>query len=256
MKNFKKIMFGTVLSLTFLACSDQEQLSEVNLVDNSENITKIINSIDTSVKESISNTKLNSQQLGNIFIEESRSKGIRIISLDQNNNYLKSNDSNFTFSNDYIQFSEDLQLNEYSSKEQYKNKLLDLRINVINSEVSILEKQLLIDNIDFMIAFVDWMETLDNENNKSNLKSDCDGWWSCWGQCAAGIIGGAITGAIGGCGVGGAVGAAAGAAIAAIPSAGIAAPVGAGVGAVVGCGAGAVAGVIGGGLTGAAASCD
>ena len=55
----------------------------------------------------------------------------------------------------------------------------------------------------------------------------CGGWWSCWGKCAAGIIGGAGTGALVGCGV-----------------------------ATIGCGAGAIIGGIFGALVGAAASCD
>ncbi|HEK22317.1 MULTISPECIES: hypothetical protein [unclassified Mucilaginibacter] len=56
------------------------------------------------------------------------------------------------------------------------------------------------------------------------------GWWSSWGKCAAGIVGGA--------GIGGLGGAAAGSAVP-----------------VLGTGAGAVVGVIAGGLSGAAAAC-
>lgn len=67
--------------------------------------------------------------------------------------------------------------------------------------------------------------------NQTNTVAKCSGWWSCWGKCAAGIAGGAITGALGG------------AAIAGVPTVGI--------GAV----PGAIIGGIGGGLTGAAAAC-
>jgi len=55
-------------------------------------------------------------------------------------------------------------------------------------------------------------------------------WWSSWGKCAAGTLGGAITSGLAGAGVGSAV-------------------------PVIGTTIGGVAGVIGGALVGAAASC-
>jgi len=155
-------------------------------------------------------------------------------------------------------FSNEIQnANNFLTKEEYKDNLNNLNSSVLNSSISIEEKQILVDNIGFMVAFVDWIDSLESSHsNKSSLfaKSDCDGWWSCWGSCAAGTIGGAITGAIAGCGVGGSVGAAAGAAIGSYV-AGIGAVPGGGIGAVAGCTAGGLAGAIGGGLTGAAAAC-
>lgn len=55
-------------------------------------------------------------------------------------------------------------------------------------------------------------------------------WWTSWGKCAAGTVGGILTGGLGGAGIGSAV-------------------------PVIGTGVGAVVGAIGGGLTGAAAAC-
>lgn len=259
MKNILKFTFVLFLSLSFFSCSEDTDAEQIDLVDNSENINKIINSFDVVVNKSIQNPSLSSEKLGELFIEESRNRGIRIVEVNTNS-FAKTSEEASTFSSEYLDFSSQIQnASGFLTKEEYKNSLTQLNSDVLNSTISIEEKQILVDNIGFMTAFVDWMDTLESQTaSKSSFlaKSDCDGWWSCWGKCVAGTIGGAITGAVAGCGVGAGVGAAAGAAIAAIPSAGIAAPVGAGVGAVVGCVGGGVVGAIGGGLTGAATFCD
>lgn len=259
MKYLLKTVFVIFLSLMFFACSEDTQNDQVNLVDNSENISKLIGSFDLIVKKSIENPKLNDEELGKLFIEESEKSGLTIVEINTNNAFAKSSTENSTFSDTYLAFSNEIQnANNFLTKEEYKDNLNNLNNSVLNSSISIEEKQILVDNIGFMVAFVDWMDTLETQTaNKSSFlaKSDCDGWWSCWGKCAAGTIGGAITGAIAGCGVGGSVGAAAGAAIGSLAG-GVGAIPGAGVGAVVGCAAGGVAGAIGGGLTGAAAACD
>lgn len=181
-----------------------------------------------------------------------------IVEINTSDDAVKSSNENLTFSDEYLVFSNEIQnANNFLTKEEYKDNLNNLNSSVLNSSISIEEKQILVDNIGFMVAFVDWIDSLESSHsNKSSLfaKSDCDGWWSCWGSCAAGTIGGAITGAIAGCGVGGSVGAAAGAAIGSYV-AGIGAVPGGGIGAVAGCTAGGLAGAIGGGLTGAAAAC-
>jgi len=258
MKYISKIAFAIIL--TIFACSKEQQDDQVSLIDNSENINKLINSFDIVLKEYISNPNLSEDSLGNLFIEESRKNGLRIIEIEQNSDLDKSNDNNTVLSNEYVRYSNTIKkANTFATKEEYKNSLHNLYNDVIGSNISIEEKQSLVDNIGFMLAFVDWMGTLENSVSKANLVSkaenECDGWWSCWGKCVAGTLGGVLTGALGGCGVGAGVGAAAGAAIAAVPSLGIATAAGAGVGAVVGCAAGGIVGAIGGGLTGAAASC-
>lgn len=266
MKNFSKITFVLFFCIAFFACSEDEQFGQTDLldnsalIDNSENIEKLINSFDFVVKESIANPSLSNEKLGELFIEESKRNGLSIINLNTKSRLAKSNSENFEFTEQYLAFSKEIQSSSNSStKDEFKSNLINLRSRVFDSYISIEEKQLLIDNISFMTAFVDWMSDLEKNNSfKSDfaLKIGCDGWWSCWGKCVAGTIGGAITGSIVGCGVGGGIGAGVGAAIAAIPSLGIAAPVGAGVGAVVGCAAGSAAGAIGGGLTGAATFCE
>ncbi|MDW3648671.1 MAG: hypothetical protein R8P61_16510 [Bacteroidia bacterium] len=73
------------------------------------------------------------------------------------------------------------------------------------------------------------------------------GWWESWGECASGIIGGALEGIVGGCtSVGG---------TAAIVGA-IGGPFTAAKGAVVGCIGGGVVGAVYGGLNGATGNCD
>lgn len=70
----------------------------------------------------------------------------------------------------------------------------------------------------------------DGKDGKGGKKEQCDGWWACWGKCAAGIVGGAIGGTIGGAAAGSTV-----------PW--------------IGTIAGGVGGAISGGLSGAVAGC-
>tara|TARA_B110000259_G_C13958647_1_gene379742 strand:+ start:237 stop:953 length:717 start_codon:yes stop_codon:yes gene_type:complete len=238
MKYISKIAFAIILSLTFFACSeDDNKLEETQLVDNSETIAKLINSFDLVVKQSVANPKLSDEKLDELFIEESKRSGLNILETNVENISAKSNSNDLTFSNEYQTFSNEIEnADNFSTKEEFKNNLTDLNTRVLNSDILIAEKQLLIDNIGFMIAFVDWMGTLENNQSaKSSLEFKCDGWWSCWGKCTSAVIGGGLTGGLGGCGIG----AAAGLGILSIP----------------GCGVGAIIGGIGGALTGAAAVC-
>jgi hypothetical protein len=89
-----------------------------------------------------------------------------------------------------------------------------------------------------MINVIDILEQ-HNATFGGASQAKCSGWWSCWGQCVAGTIGGAVTGAA----TLGIAGAAVGTVT--VPVVGTIA-----LGAV-----GTIAGGIGGALTGAAASC-
>ncbi len=230
-----------VLAMGFNSCSveDDNKLEETQLVDNSETIAKLINSFDLVVKESVANPNLSDEELDELFIEESIKNGLNILETNLENTSVKSNSEGLTFSNEYLNFSNEIEnAGSFSTKEEFKNNLTDLNTSVLKSDILIAEKQLLIDNIGFMIAFVDWMETLENnQSSKSSfvLRSDCDGWWTCWGKCTSGVIGGGLTGGLAGCGIG----AAAGLVVLSIP----------------GCGVGAIIVGIGGALTGAAAVC-
>jgi hypothetical protein len=132
------------------------------------------------------------------------------------------------------------------TKDDYLSNLANLRTEIYSYDLTAGEKQILLTRVVIMERLVKYMDdkvatsfSTKNVNNKANAKTDptktapeCTGWWSCWGKCVAGTVGGAITGGLGGC------------AISAVPTAGF------------GCPVGAVVGAIGGGLTGAAASCD
>jgi len=73
-----------------------------------------------------------------------------------------------------------------------------------------------------MVAFVDWMETLEgkyfgqNDNPTIAMFSKRKSWWDRWGKCAAGAIGGGLTGGVAGCGVGGGIGVAVGGGVGAV----------------------------------------
>jgi hypothetical protein len=226
-------------------------LSKVNIVDNSENIEKIIDALYLTTRTYLNGTDLSENELGNIFLDECESQRVEIVDINTDPNDL-------IFSQQYIMYSDQISNTDtYLTKEDYVLNLIDIEDSVIKSNISLEEKQLLVDNARFMIAFVNMLEILENENiSRFQNRGDCGSWWRCWGKCVASTLGGAITGGVAGCGVGAGVGAAAGAAIAAIPSAGIATPVGAGIGAVVGCVAVGVIGSVGGGLSGAALGCD
>lgn len=258
----KKLTLAVMVFTVLLSCSENENLPEeiINksmetrskVVDNSENISKIIETLDKTLEYTLKNQHLNDKLIGDYFIEEARKAGIQIIKISNNEK-----DSNF--STEFREFSQQIiESRSYNTKDEFKNSLVSLRDQVMLSKIISSEKQIMIDNIDFMIAFGDWMETANDKYpniRMINRASDCDGWWECWGACAAAIIGGALTGALTGCAAIGSVGAFAGAAIGSIvPALGNA--VGAGVGAVAGCGAGGAVGAIAGGLTAASVACD
>src|SRR5690606_18936137 len=129
-----------------------------------------------------------------------------------------------------------------ANESQYLNKLSLLKREVQVSDISPIEKSALLTQITLNERFVRYLQQKDAAYKVSGEDDDeeCSGWWSCWGKCAAGILGGAGTGAL----TFGFTGAAAGT---------VTAPV---VGTISLGVVGAVAGGVAGGLAGAAASCD
>ncbi|ESU18933.1 hypothetical protein FCR2A7T_23390 [Flavobacterium cauense R2A-7] len=106
---------------------------------------------------------------------------------------------------------------------------------IINSDLSLEEKQVLVEEIEFQRQLVNAISALDTKYNGTVAK----GWWKGWGKCVSSILGGAVTGAT----TLGLAGAAVGT---------VALPV---VGTVSAGAVGAIGGGIGGALTGAAAGC-
>ncbi|EIM78709.1 hypothetical protein A3SI_01466 [Nitritalea halalkaliphila LW7] len=108
MKNIFKFTLALFLSLNFFSCSEDNDFEQIDLVDNSENINKIINSFDVVVNKSIQNPSLSSEKLGELFIEESRNRGIRIVEINTNS-FAKTSEETLTFSNEYLAFSSQIQ---------------------------------------------------------------------------------------------------------------------------------------------------
>jgi len=236
MKKIIKITLVLVLNLILLGCSkDDSQVNNLQLIDNSSKITKLINGFDETIKSIDYSSITNNDKIGAILIENFKKQGLSI--------ELYSNKSNTELSTIYKDFESKLNTAlSYTTKEKYLNHLNVLLEDVKNSDLIILEKQLLVDKILLTKDFVNWMEILDNsKSNKINLSNKTEsGWWSSWGKCAASILGGAITGGVSLGIAGAAVG------TVTVPIIGTVA-----LGVV-----GAIGGVIGGGLTGAAAGCS
>ncbi len=249
MKKIQKNIVVAILSLIIFSCTNEEEQIDNQLVDNTENISKIINSFDRVLKFSIIKENKNKEELSKLFIEESRNQGVPIISY----KYQKSQNSIINFSEEYLQFSNRINEIDADSKEKYQLKLSQTLEKVKESNLVLSEKQILVDNIMFLKAFSNWMETIDSLSLEQGVflakgVSKCeDGWWACWGKKVANVIGEGLSGAIKGCGIIGGVGATIGAGVGSLAG-GIGALPGAAVGAVTGCSAGGVIGFIAGAL--------
>ncbi len=235
----RKIFKITIMSmlLFFVNCQKEEMFE-----NKSNDIDKLITSFDNTLQKFNSNNQLSEGELNVIFIEECKEQGLEI---------LNKNEKRMNYSKEFVLLSDQIKdTYKFDSEKDYKNYLLSIKKELNRTKLLDDEKLLISNRIETMIAFVNWMQTLEkNKEIKSNLKerrgkkgknkgtkSKKKSWWKRWGKCVAGTLGGAITGGLGGCGIGSAAGL--------------------GFGSVPGCGVGAVVGGIGGGLTGAAASCD
>ena len=233
-----KLKITTVLvGLILFSCTKEDVETNEQLIDNSHSISKMIESLDYTLQKSVSNPSLNDNELQEIFLENAKSRGLRIIKNEsQDSRFYKSQLSEeYYFIEDQI-----TTVKQFSSKAAYKDYLIGINDQIITSDIQLTEKQWLTDEINFMIAFLDWMESVQTTNAKTEGEGEGGGWWDSWGQCVAGTVGGYLTGGLGGCGIGAGVGVA----------------VGGPVGAAVGCAAGGAVGAVGGALTGAATFCD
>ena len=202
MFNYLKNIGFLFFLLFAVSCGDNENLiDDQNIIADFESIEAIINSFENTIALAQVNPKLDAQSLENYFFEDLRNEGMIVFEKSQTN---KNTDSGKTYSKEFNNFV--LQLSEtslFESSELYKTTLLELNNDVLSSSLTKIEKQELIDRIAFMNAFIDLLEELAANDNKSfdffkhddDDDDDCDGWWDCWGRCVAGTVGGAIGGA-------------------------------------------------------------
>ena len=221
------------LGLILFSCTKEDIETNEQLIDNSQSIAKMIESLDYTLQKSLTNPNLGNNELQQIFLDDAKSRGLTIINVE-------SQESRFytsQLSADYYSIADQITtVKQFSSKAAYKDYLIGINDQIKTSNLLLTEKQWLMDEINFMIAFVDWMESVNIFNAKT--EGEDGGWWDSWGQCVAGTVGGYFTGAVAGCGVGAAVGSPGG-------------PLGIGIG----CAAGGATGAVGGALTGAATFC-
>ncbi|MDB4635509.1 hypothetical protein OAG00_00795 [Flavobacteriaceae bacterium] len=238
----KYILKTGVLMVTFLifSCSQEETLTtNPEITADTETVAKLIDGLDKTFKYSQNKgEKVGDLVLSNYFVQSIETYGLEIFK------------SSTSTKSDQIKHSKEFEkllllitdVKSFSSKDDYLNNLNRISLLVNNSQLLAVEKQNLVNKIAFMNSFVNWTESLAvSESNKSNFmaKSDCDGWWSCWGSCVAGTVGSALVGAA----TLGLTGAAAGTVVLPI------------IGTVSAGAVGAVVGGIGGALTGAATFC-
>lgn len=243
-KFYKNPIYYLILSiLTLMSCNESiEENKQISKFDikNENNIQEIITSFDHTIEKSLNHNYTN-HELSQIFSEKVESLGVEPIIID------KTIDS-LNLSADYwIVANKISNIETHDNSKKYKSYLQSLKVNLSNYNLTSKELQISKINIDFMLAFVTYLENLDKSKSKNISKSGCDGWWDCWGSCAAGTLGSAITGAVGGCAGIGALGYSIGSAFG---------PVGAIIGGASGCRVGGILGFIGGALSGSAESCD
>jgi hypothetical protein len=240
MKYISKITLTLIATIFIFSCSKEDSsLTNSELKADTETIAKLIDGFDKTLKysqtEGVKNDELT---LSNYFLETTKANGIDVI---KNSAFAKSTENQY--SEEFEIFSTQItNASSFSSKAEYLDNLSETDLLVNDSQLSIEEKQILINKIAFMNAFVDWTDTLAISNsNKSPAmaKSDCDGWWSCWGKCVAGTVGSAVVGA----GTLGLAGAAVGTVVLPV------------IGTVSAGAVGAIVGGVGGALTGAATFC-
>ena len=255
MKN-RKMINGIVLCLLFFqSCHNFEDNSlldgPIGLIDNSENIDKLIQSFDNTLNTLISSDfSLDENELNEVFIRETTTLGVEMSEIEDGAINRRISSQDITFSEGFVQYSEIISNPAaYVSNKEYTYDLKGLVGEVKTSNLPLVEKQILVDNMMFMDSFVNWMDRVNRVYNPSDqmIAFGCGGWWSCWGRCVAGVAGSSLSGAVVGCAGVGIVGATIGA---------VGGVKGAAAGAIIGCSAGGILNGIGKGLEGYAKYCN
>ena len=240
------IVFSALLLIIAFSCNNNNITKQNEIKIDKKGIATLINFIDFNVNQlSLSGFKdygnkdaLAKSVVSNVSVFE-KQYGITITN--GNSNPRISSDNSYVTSMDEEIAQRLLFFSQSANDEvEYLSKIATLKNDIYSYDLSTSEKEILLNKITFIEEMVNYMSSkyLDSEVIQANAKKDS--WWSSWGKCAAGILGGAGTGALT-FGLGGA----------AVGT--VTLPV---VGTVAAGAVGAIGGAIAGGLTGAAASCD
>src|SRR5690606_12503726 len=152
-------------------------------------------------------SSLEEKAIGERFLNEAKARGVEFIHLETYMERARVVNASSNLSKEFIHYANDIS-NPFlhKSESDYIRRLNQVSHQVKNSSLAIAEKQVLVDNLMFMESLVGWMDGVDRKyNSPGEVNTLCSGWWSCWGRCAAGTVGGALLGGITGCSVGGGV---------------------------------------------------
>jgi hypothetical protein len=264
MKRYTKLLSFLLLGLCLVlnSCSEEEIDTEdnsLNIVTNldirqgsqlkssttySNNNFLIINAIDASIQASI-NGVTDEGELNQIFMN--------YINEHEGLTYDSNEIDERMFSSSFNDFIEVIQnTNSYENYQDYVVELTNAQKNIEDSLTDEFEILRANELLDFQLDLVYYFNDLASQINNGDGQTVTNGWWSDWGRCAAGTLGGYLTGGAAGCALVGTLGAVIGAAATA-PIGGLP---GAVVGGIAGCAIGGTVGAIGGALTGAATFCD
>ena len=221
-KNVLKIVAVLFIGLTLFTCNKEESVIGNNgyVEADKKIIAKLIKSFDATLNQVSSSDKVfDEEEINKVFLEEISKNGISNAKHNSPNTLAKKSIS-YKFSTEFNLFA--IQIGDaqnFPSQEAYKDFLTDLESQVQNSNIALIEKQILVNHIAFTCAFVDWTESLVHSQSpktlyyaktrlkSSNVEEDKKSWWQRWDKCAAGITGSALTGLVTGCGIGAATGA-------------------------------------------------
>ncbi len=228
---------------------DENRIQDISTVSSTQtyseaNYSGVILAIDAAIQASISGVE-DTNELSQIFIDQLESNSFTTFI----NQGLPVNSYSQEFYNVANIISN---TSTYESHSDYSAMLLQQQQIVSETITNEEEATQAITIINFQLELINYFNDIAISNGGSGGQTTTNGWWSDWGKCAAGILGGAITGGAIGCGAVGSVGALVGAAVT-VPAGSVP---GAVVGGLAGCAVGGIAGQIGGALTGAAMFCD
>ncbi len=203
----------------------------------------IIQSFDAAIEAKLNDSTKTEEELSQIFLEYFESNDGELVTMESS----QENIDNLIYSDDYFVVSDLINSTSlYSTHMDYLESLKNLSNNLESYDLDSHELTLVQSNIIFMQDFVIYLNNLTLQKSGFSAKSDCGGWWSCWGNCVAGTVSWGLIGGMSGCVTLGSAGVLIGGAVTLIT----------GPGAAVGASAGGIAGTVIGAFHGASESCN